>query len=98
MDYREMYEKGRVEICKKFACQNCYENSLIADYQGILEYVIDDSVDYKKAQKIFSGSMNELVSMYNAIPKGSTEIFLSSLLFTRFLLTFQVIKLICCLI
>lgn len=82
-DYREIYEKSRVEICEKYARQNCYGNPLMGDSAGVLEYVIEETPDYKKAMKIFSGSMKDVVSRYNGCLKGMGEIHLSGITFEQ---------------
>lgn len=82
-EYREIYEKGRVEICEKFARQNCYGNPLMGDSTGVLEYVIVETPEYKKAMKIFSGSMKEVVAKYGEFHKGVVEIHLSGITFEQ---------------
>jgi len=82
-DYHEIYEKGRVNICEKFARQNCYGNPLMEDSKGILEYVIEETPDFKKAMKIFSQSMKDVAARYNEFQKGMGEIHLSRITFEQ---------------
>ncbi|MBL7113983.1 MAG: hypothetical protein ISS19_18740 [Bacteroidales bacterium] len=62
----------------------------MADSQGVLEYVIEDSADYKKAMKIFSGSMKDVMAKYNEFQKGSSEVHLSSITFDQIPADFSV--------
>lgn len=73
--------ESRVEVCEKSALQNSYGNPLMGDSKGVLEYVIEDSTEYKKALRIFIGSMKEVVLRYNEFQKEMGEIHLSGIIF-----------------